>query len=72
MHKTITAALAAASLLALGACQKQAAGNENAASANASATASGNAISGTWKADLTSVKWDSRPDKYLLVGGQYS
>jgi hypothetical protein len=72
MHKTITAALAAASLLALGACQKQMTANDSAASGNASASASGDAISGTWKADLTSVKWDSRPDKYLLAGGQYS
>ena len=72
MHKTITVALAAASLLALGACQKQTSANENAASGNASGAASGDAISGTWKADLTSVKFDSRPDKYLLANGRYS
>ena len=72
MHTTITAALAAVSLLALGACQKQPAAGGNATSGNASAPASGDAISGTWKADLNSVKWDSRPDKYLLAGGQYS
>lgn len=72
MHKTITTALAAASLLALGACQKQPAANGNGASGNASTPASADAINGTWKADLTSVKWDSRPDEYLLTAGQYS
>ena len=71
MYKTITAALAAASLLALGACQKQTSANGNSASGNTSAV-SGDSISGTWKADLTTVKWDSRPDKYLLANGQYS
>lgn len=72
MHKTITAALAAASLLALAACQKQTETNGNVVSSNASTPASADSISGTWKADLTSVKWDSKPDEYLLADGKYS
>ena len=75
MHKTITVALAAASLLALSACrQTTVGGNEaaNGADGNASATASGEGVNGTWKADVDSVQFDQKPDEYLLAGGQYS
>jgi len=69
MHKgTITAALAAASLLALAACNKQAASNQ----AGSAEMASADAINGTWKADLDSVKFDQKPDEYMLQAGQYS
>lgn len=68
MHKaTITAALAAASLLALSACKQQPAGN-----AAAPAAASAEAINGTWKADIDSVQFEQKPDEYLLQAGQYS
>ena len=70
MHKAITAALTAASIIALGACNKQAASNE--ASGNAAAPVAGDALSGTWKADLDSVQMDQKPDEILLTGGQYS
>lgn len=69
MHKaTITAALAAASLLALSACKQQPAANE-AAPAETAAAAD---LNGTWKADLDSVQFDQKPDEYLLQAGQYS
>ena len=74
MHKTITVAMAAASLLALAACkQTGTAGNEggNAVAGNASATA-GNGLDGTWKADVNSVQFDQKPDELLLQAGQYS
>jgi hypothetical protein len=70
MHKTITVAMAAASLLALAAC-KQTTANGN-ASSNASAAAAGEGINGTWKTDLSSVKIDAKPDQYLLKAGQFS
>ena len=70
MHKTIfTAALAAASLLALSACNQQPAAGNNATGTTA---ASADAINGTWKADIASVKFDQKPDEYLLKDGQYS
>jgi hypothetical protein len=76
MHKTITVAMAAASLLALSACkQTNVGGNEagNPASENASATAAAGAgIVGTWKADVNSVQFDQKPDDMLLQAGQYS
>ena len=74
MHKTITVAMAAASLLALTACkQTTVGGNEaaNATSGNATAAA-GEGIAGTWKADLTTVKIDQKPDQLLLKDGQFS
>ena len=69
MHKaTITAALAAASLLALSACKQQPASNE----AAPAQTAAAGDINGTWKADLDSVQFEQKPDEYLLQAGQYS
>lgn len=72
MHKaTITAALAAASLLTLTACNKQpGAANESAPAGTAAASA--DAINGTWKADLDSVRFDQKPDEFLLQAGQYT
>jgi len=70
MKKTIAAALVAASLLSLAACQKPAASGGNAGSGNASASAGG--IDGTWKADLATVQIDSKPDQLLLQDGKYS
>lgn len=74
MHKTITVAMAAASLLALTACkQTTVGGNEaaNATSGNATAAAA-EGVNGTWKADLASVKIDQKPDQLLLKDGQFS
>lgn len=76
MHKTITVALAAASLFALAACKQTTTGGNEAGSAaaeNASATAAVQAgIDGTWKADVNSVQFDQKPDEMLLQAGQYS
>ena len=75
MRMTLTAALAAASLVALAGCrQTTAAGNEAAAnqSANSPAPPAAGSIDGTWKADIDSVQFSQKPDEYLLQGGQYS
>src|SRR3954469_22528213 len=75
MHKTITVAMAAASLLALSACkQTNVGGNEagNAGSENTAMAAAGTGIDGTWKADVNSVQFDQKPDEMLLQAGQYS
>ena len=61
MARTITAALAAASIIALAACNKQ-----------APAPAAADPINGTWKADLSSIQIDQKPDVFLLKDGQYS
>ena len=77
MARTITAALAAVSIIALGACNKQAstAGNgaDNAATADSgSAAACTSTVDGTWKADLSTVQIDSKPDVFLVKDGKYS
>ena len=75
MHKTITVAMAAASLLAIAGCRQTSAGNagESASSNNVSGTAAAAGdINGTWKTDLASIKLDAKPDQYLLKDGQFS
>jgi hypothetical protein len=64
MRIAITAALAAASMLAIAGCKQAGMGNGKGAA--------GDAISGTWKADASSVKFDQKPDEMLLQSGQYS
>jgi hypothetical protein len=68
MRKATLAGMAAASLLALSACNRQppASGNET----NGTAAATG--INGTWKADITSVQFDQKPDQMLLQNGTFS
>lgn len=69
LKRTITAALAATSLLALSACNKQApAGNETASTAAVGAEA----INGTWKTDPASLEFEQQPDQLMLRDGQYS
>jgi hypothetical protein len=69
MRTTAIAALAAASLLALSACQKNGAASEN-GSTNAAGAAAGS-IDGTWKGDVSSVKFEQKPDEFLLQNGKY-
>ena len=67
MKRTIVTALAAASLLALSACDQQA---QEGASQEAQAEGA-EAFDGTWKADLASAEFEDQPDVYLLRDGQY-
>ncbi len=72
MRSTIIAALAATSLLTLSAC-KQGTTSENMASGNAAApAAAATGIDGTWKADLSSVQINQKPDQLMLKAGQFS
>ena len=65
--------MAAASLLVLSACkQTTTAGNNAATSENAGAPVAAGSIDGTWKADLSSVQIDQKPDQLLLKDGQFS
>jgi len=73
MRITRTAALAAASLLALSACRQSTTADNASASENAGAPAAvAGSIDGTWKADLSSVQIDQKPDQLLLKDGQFS
>lgn len=71
--KLITStAIAAALVLTIPACRQQepSAGNEAAATETAAADLS--ALTGTWKTDRDSVKFEGKPDEYLLKDGTYS
>ena len=74
MRKTMKAALAAASLLALVGCRQTTVAGNQAATENAAtpAAAGEDPINGTWKTDLASIKVDARPDQFLLKDGQFS
>jgi len=70
MKLLISTALAAALAVTLPACKQQpAAGNEAAAGEEA---ASLDALNGTWKVDLASLKFGGKPDQYSLKDGSYS
>lgn len=73
MNRIAIAALAATSLFALAGC-KQTATNGNGAngSSNAAASTSATSIDGTWKADISSVQFDTKPDEMLLQGGTFT
>jgi hypothetical protein len=64
-------AIAAALVLALPSCKQQesAAGNEAAATETAAAGLS--ALNGSWKTDRDSVKFEGKPDEFLLQNGSF-
>lgn len=68
MMRLIVAGLAACSLLALTGCHKPGAAK---AASGADSTAA-NAIDGTWKADLSTLQIDSKPDRLLLQNGVFA
>jgi len=71
MARLSRVALMGALLFAAAACQKEAATTSNDQAATADA-ASAEALNGTWKADLTTVKIDEKPSVVLLKDGTYS
>jgi hypothetical protein len=72
MRVTIMAALAAASILSMSACRQANTSGNSAENAAAPASAEAASIDGTWKADLSSVQIDQKPDQLLLQNGQFS
>lgn len=70
MKAYVSTAMAAALVLTVPACKQQPAATE--APATEAAAASLDALSGIWKADLASLKFEGKPDEYLLKDGSYS
>lgn len=69
MRFITSTAIAAALVLTLPGCNQQpAAGNEAAATETAGDLT---ALNGTWKTDRASVKFEQKPDEYLLQDGTY-
>ena len=72
MNKSVMLALAGISMLALGACrQNEAASNETVTATNTTTEAASGTIDGTWKGDVNSVKFETKPDEYLLQNGKF-
>lgn len=77
MRMTNTATLAAMAVLALAACKatNNASGNATATNTTtentSTTTAAAGTIDGTWKGDVNSVKFEQKPDEFLLQNGKY-
>jgi len=73
MMKSVMAVLSGVSILALGACQKNGSTTNETTNTTTTTTAasSQSGIDGTWRADVTTAKWDQKPDEYLLQNGKY-
>lgn len=70
MKPYISTALAAVLVLTLPACEQRAADGD--AVGTEAAAGSLEALSGAWKVDLASLKFEGKPDEYLLKDGSYS
>ena len=71
MRLLLSTAMAAALIMTLPACQQKA-GEAEAPAAEAAAAGSIEALNGTWKVDLASLKFEQKPNEFLLKDGSYS
>jgi hypothetical protein len=73
MRMSKAAAMAAVAVLALTACNQTTKSGQDTATTTAETTTSSAAagIDGTWKADVTSAKFDQKPDEFLLQNAKY-
>jgi hypothetical protein len=69
MRLLLSTALAAALVLTLPACQQQQGGSD---AAETAAAGSIEALNGTWKVDLASLKFEQKPNEFVLKDGSYS
>ena len=69
MKAYVSTALAAVLVLTLPACQKQTADSGAAESTEAGSV---DALAGTWKVDLASLKFEGKPEEYLLQDGTWN
>jgi hypothetical protein len=70
MRLLLSTAFAAALVMTLPACQQQ--GESEAPAAEAAAAGSIEAMNGTWKVDLASLKFEQKPNEFQLKDGSYS
>src|SRR5437764_10552109 len=74
MIKSVMAVLSGVSMLTLAACQQSGSTtNEttNATTTTTTASSTAGTIDGTWKGDVSSVKFEQKPDEYLLQNGKF-
>lgn len=72
MKACVPSVVAALLILSAVACKQQPAKTGMSEAAEAAAAASLESINGTWRVDLASLKFEGRPDEYLLQDGYYS
>ena len=73
MSKSVMLILAGVSMLALGACRQSGTStNETTTTTNTTtASAISGTIDGTWKGDVNNVKFEQKPDEYLIQNGKF-
>ena len=72
MIKSVMAILSGASALALVACHQGSSTTNETTNTTTTATSSASGtIDGTWKGDVNSVKFEQKPDEYLLQNGKF-
>ena len=71
MRMMTCTAVAAALVLALPGCNPQEAADANEAATEVAA-ADLSALNGVWKTDLSSAKWEGKPDEFALKDGSYT
>ena len=73
MNKSVIAVISGVPLLILAACQQNGSTTNETTSATTTTTASSSSstIDGTWKGDINSVKFEQKPDEFLLQNGKY-
>lgn len=73
MIKSVMAILSAVSVLALAACHQNGSASNETTNTTATTTQSSanGSIDGTWKGDVSSVKFEQKPDEFLLQNAKY-
>ena len=71
MRTFASTAIAAVLVLTLPACQQQEAAEGNETAATEAALGDLTALNGVWKSDLASLKFEGKPDEYLMQDGTY-
>ena len=74
MIKSVMAVLSGVSMLTLAACQQSGTTNSettNATTTTTTASSTAGTIDGTWKGDVSSVKFEQKPDEYLLQNARF-
>jgi len=72
MKSLTCTAIAAALILTMPACNRQPAAGGNDAAAPEAAATDLSVLNGTWKVDLASLKFEQKPDEFLLKDGTYT
>src|SRR4051794_8603593 len=71
MIKSVMAVLSGVSMLGLASCQQGGSTTNETTNVTTTTTAPAGTIDGTWKGDVSSVKFEQKPDEYLLQNARF-